>query len=760
MTVNAKVASAYVDLVARTEAFHKALGDATAATKKWSAEMREEAEKSRESIRLLSEEIGLGIPRGLQKIISELPGLSAALNFAFDGVVILTMIKLTVEAGEKLAEFVKKNEEAARKAAEAWRGVEQPLRTTNLELQLTNDRLENAIAKLRNEPQNGIKEAIDEAIISAGKLGDKLADDAKKIADVLEKQEVGFWGRVTGNEGDADVTERAQELQPKLASIQTANQNFDFSGMDDKAVAQKRKEFADTYQKALDVEIRWASLQLDDAKEAQRQHDVFGQAEADQGKRIGSLNEYMTGLVQMRQFNSLSQTSSEDEGALAKAKAQEEAFRAQEEDFFRNRSENYRVYTAQIKEATQALWDNTIKSFADGQRDIAESYKRDEEGQRRNAESFFKLQAQKIEAIDQVAKSEERAAGIQAQLEQGQIKRDSAAGVIGPHEAAVLVAAAHVEEYTTKLKALETQLAELNKLSVNDANGISYDPAIAKKQFDIKSEMDSLGLSERISVLDDAVNQFKTTFKGAIDSIFDEVMVKSQQTTNQIREIVTHLIDSLNSEMAKSLTGQKTDYRKVFQGAAESFAKTGLEKAEGLGVQMLATTGLGKMLGLDKHGKADGYHMWMDNLPQGPATGATASGGSGSSAGKVIDSIGGGLMGMLNDSNWASSLFGGKLFGAGSFFGGGHALGGAVAAGVPIDVGELGRERFVPQVPGRIVPNRELGGGAPSIGYIDARGTDPALSRANFERALSQTHRQAVHDASRAMTERNRRVAH
>jgi hypothetical protein len=75
---------------------------------------------------------------------------------------------------------------------------------------------------------------------------------------------------------------------------------------------------------------------------------------------------------------------------------------------------------------------------------------------------------------------------------------------------------------------------------------------------------------------------------------------------------------------------------------------------------------------------------------------------------------------------------------------------------VPIDVGEMGRERFVPSVPGRIVPHSQLGGG--NVWHIDARGTDPALTQANVARALQATRVQAVHDASRAMMEHGRRV--
>ena len=136
------------------------------------------------------------------------------------------------------------------------------------------------------------------------------------------------------------------------------------------------------------------------------------------------------------------------------------------------------------------------------------------------------------------------------------------------------------------------------------------------------------------------------------------------------------------------------------------------------------------------------YTKSADTLPGGSGSGSAA----------------GGLLGMLNDSDWASSLFGGKLFGSGSIFGGGHALGGDVMAGVPIDVGEMGRERFTPSMPGHITPNSKLGGG--DTWNIDARNTDPALSRENFAAALHATRQQAIHDATMASHERSMRVPH
>jgi len=57
-----------------------------------------------------------------------------------------------------------------------------------------------------------------------------------------------------------------------------------------------------------------------------------------------------------------------------------------------------------------------------------------------------------------------------------------------------------------------------------------------------------------------------------------------------------------------------------------------------------------------------------------------------------------GLLGMLNDSNWASSLFGGYLFSSGGIFSGlrGFASGGDVYGGAAIEVGENGPEIRTP----------------------------------------------------------------
>ena len=356
------------------------------------------------------------------------------------------------------------------------------------------------------------------------------------------------------------------------------------------------------------------------------------------------------------------------------------------------------------------------------------------------------------------AKAAESQAKLNAEWITASDKLNLLTGAITPHEAALSEAAAHAAEYKTEIAALTQQLSELQ---VNDAlaSALDGDPALAAKEEQIKQQIQELETKGNIQAMDDAQQELTTTWKGMVDSVWDELISKANDTEHQLGEIATRTIDSMNSEIAKAMLGKKTNFKGVFESSAQSLAKTGLQTAEG---------GVLKMLGLGGHKKADGYHVWVDNLGGSGGNGEAIPGMSAINAimGKYSPTVSGpagsllnagstGLMGMLNDSNFFSSLMGGKLFGAGGIFG--HfATGGDVTGGLPIEVGELGAERFIPPSNGRIVPNKDLHS-TPSIGYIDARGTDPALTRENFSRALAMTHAQAVSDAQRSMTERMRR---
>lgn len=96
------------------------------------------------------------------------------------------------------------------------------------------------------------------------------------------------------------------------------------------------------------------------------------------------------------------------------------------------------------------------------------------------------------------------------------------------------------------------------------------------------------------------------------------------------------------------------------------------------------------------------------------------------------------LAGMLDNT------FSTSIFSKGLGFGGGRATGGPVDPSQFYMVGEHGRELFVPDVPGTIVPNHALssfgsGGGSSLTVHVDARGaTDPAMVRRQVEQGIME----------------------
>jgi hypothetical protein len=778
MTVSAKVASAYIDLVARTEAFEKALGEASSQTRKFKSIVQTEMREAKGSMALLGEEIGVHIPRHLQTFMAKLPGVATAMSAAFNAVAVFALVDIVVKAGEKIYEFAQKNEEAAKKNAEAWDAVNKPLALSNDELRVTNDRLADSIAKLEGKPTNGLKTAIDEAIVSADKLGAKLDADLKKLAGVLKEVAPSVFGGqlFEGQASTQDIQNKYADLQSRIldttqtgnvairAARETNNPQTLKAAQDD-----LNKKLSDLYTEG----ANFAKTVIDTARLAQaarKNPNAYpvsystGYNSQDMGPRVAAgsglldfFNSQKDALDLSTQDTSLNTKKGALEQQKTRAEEEKKADEARmkqfEADFEDERRQ--RIYWGQSMGVAEerAFWESRLQQFKPGSEQYTAAMKKADDAGLKLSEQLRAARQSTIgvapefnksgvggtrgeEALNaMITRNTEAQAHLNAAWTEAHDKVLLLTGAITPHQAALDAAAAHATEYIVQLDALHKQLDALKE---NDALAdiLGPDKENQAKEQRVQNQIDELAGKGKIQSFIDAQQTLDTTWHGMVGNVFDELIKKSEDTSKQIEQIATHMVDEINGELAKGMTGHKMDFSKIFENASQSLAKTGLEKAEGLGLKAL---GLG-----NGHGKADGYHMWIDNLP------------GGSSSSGVAGAASKGLVGVLNDSNWFGSLFGGRLFGAGGIFGGGHALGGDVAAGVPIDVGEMGRERFVPSVPGRIVPHSQLGGG--NVWHIDARGTDPALTQANVARALQATRVQAVHDASRAMMEHGRRV--
>ena len=71
-----------------------------------------------------------------------------------------------------------------------WREFNDALQITDDQLKVSNDKLENQLAKLTGNPQNQLKVMLDEAALSADKLALALNKDFDEIVKLLDKANV------------------------------------------------------------------------------------------------------------------------------------------------------------------------------------------------------------------------------------------------------------------------------------------------------------------------------------------------------------------------------------------------------------------------------------------------------------------------------------------------------------------------------------------------------------------------------------------
>lgn len=117
---------------------------AGAATKRIADDTGTNIGQARETLRLLSEDVGVTIPRGLQSLIAGIPAVGTALNAAFSGIALIAIIDLIGKVISKIQEVAAQ----AGKAAEAWdalgvtgKAALTDLGTQFLQLQVQLDRL-------------------------------------------------------------------------------------------------------------------------------------------------------------------------------------------------------------------------------------------------------------------------------------------------------------------------------------------------------------------------------------------------------------------------------------------------------------------------------------------------------------------------------------------------------------------------------------------------------------------------------------------
>ena len=492
MANQAKVASIYVDLVARTAAFKAAMGDATAETKKFAAEMRAQSKEAQGGIALLGDEIGIRLPRHLRSFVTELPGVASAMSAAFSTIAIIGLINIVVEAGKKVYEFIQKNEEAAKKNKEAWQGAIQPINDTNDKLELTKTKLDNAIAKLEHKPQNKIKQAIEEATVAADELGRHLDTDIKKIATALKDEQAGWFSQhflhQTGANGavsiSSDVEDKFNQISAGTYKGSTGDPTKDRDAVIKAALDEAYKKLAPAQ------------------AEADRMAANFGGKAPETSSSLQearTLTQLIAGLKRMQTTSTLTQGVAADQGKIGEltgAKTtssdalkelekqlerkkllhgmtlgEELLFWQKHERDFSASSDEYLEVVKKAGEAETKLLENywgagkltkLRKSMTDAGPNGSPSEKTPA-GFSISSDGTLSLAIKGDEALTAAnTKAAESQAKLSAEWQAAQDKLGLLTGSVTPHVAALHEAAAHAEEYRLQIAALQDQLKELS----------------------------------------------------------------------------------------------------------------------------------------------------------------------------------------------------------------------------------------------------------------------------------------------------------
>jgi hypothetical protein len=757
--------------------------------------------------------------RAVARFLEDTLHLGPALEAAFQVVGPVLAGVAIEETAAKAVKFFKDMEAAPGKIAIAFRELNAPLRVSNEELAVTNQRLENEIAKLEGRRQNTLALALLEAKAAADKLAESLDKDLKALSDLQEKQKVGFLQQLFGEAGTEDLKTEIDRFRGEVAGVW----KMQGPGIDRAAIIQQMYEAEVTKLQGLaaaasvgketthyvggfapGVEV---TRGVDTAARISQIEGIIEQLQGEQGKAAGEFTK--TGLT------------AKDEALKATA----ETRKADQAELNRLSEEYWKAQDAgsQILSGDLSKWEQ-INGQEQEALDKLRANKEISEAARRTGEAVIGLTFNRQRINADVESIKQYFVAMGRDQEQW-TKWNEAAGkneqILYKDNEAVKEGNKILDEYG---KALAKTLDELNRLTeaqdklavehqsrmIALAPGAAANPvrtlelqqvperAAIEAQYQTQIRLANekvraaqqegnyqalvLAIEQRVTVdkekqlaidrLDNelAEKQAEVRQKG-IKDIFLEAQGPAQSLGNIFYQGMNSAMDRVSDQLAKLLTGQKTSFGKMLQGIGEEMERSAIRSGIQRGVGAL-----GKKLfpNLMPETKPDGskghaFHVIVDNAAGSGAAAkepgvpglpeAPAAGGVGS----LLKSAGAGIAGLL------AKIFGG---GGGAAAGAGAESvtssitymqgGGPISAGSAYIVGDEGPE-LLTRTSGYIHSNSELrrtlgGGGGPTFQTtIDARGAEIGVEH-RVRRMVDLAHRSAVATSVRAGYERSMRV--
>jgi hypothetical protein len=166
----------------------------------------------------------LSMNRAATNFLTKILGLGPALQSAFVVIGAVALIAVIYQAYEAFDKFITKAKNAASETGKAFDGIYESLRKSNDTLAVTNDKLDQTIAKLEHKPTtNGAQLALDQATEAADRLDASLERVSKELDKVLDKNRIGAIGALFTGQADTKDTENL--IRSSLANIDKARED-------------------------------------------------------------------------------------------------------------------------------------------------------------------------------------------------------------------------------------------------------------------------------------------------------------------------------------------------------------------------------------------------------------------------------------------------------------------------------------------------------------------------------------------------------
>jgi hypothetical protein len=199
-----------------------------------------------------------GAARAIADFASRFPALQAAISAAFDIGIVVAFGDAAYHVGKDIYDALDLSHEAATKLQMEMDGVTNSLNTLIARTTVETDKLNAATAKLEHKPTpNALKDAVDEALLAANELSQKLDGIINKESTLLKSQiyNPGVTGQILmGFGGDHDEQVMLQQHQKWMAnatSIQgQLNESRSFGAVVTKKLAEVEKELAQEHRDA------------------------------------------------------------------------------------------------------------------------------------------------------------------------------------------------------------------------------------------------------------------------------------------------------------------------------------------------------------------------------------------------------------------------------------------------------------------------------------------------------------------------------